>query len=145
MIGRRVGNWILKRELGRGGMGPVFEDRHVSLPSRAAIKVLAPGLESADSFRQRFRREAELQAQLRHTNVVRVLDYFEDGGHWFLVVDYLDRGSLADHLSRSNSLFQQHEPSLAFLEVQAAELARLRRESGLAAAVSRAGGLVLTR
>src|SRR6202035_4662655 len=55
------------------------------------------------SFRQRFQREAKLQAQLRHPNVARVLDYLEDGGQWFLVVEYLDRGSLADVLSRDGA------------------------------------------
>ena len=42
-------------------------------------------------------------------------------------------------------IFQHQEPALAFVEVQAAEFARLRREKGLATAVYRAGGLVLTR
>ncbi len=100
MIGRKIGSWVLERELGRGGMGSVFLAHHVSLPTFAAVKVLSPGLESEDSFRQRFQREADLQAQLRHPNVARVLDYLEDGGQWFLVVEYLDRGSLADLLSQ---------------------------------------------
>ena len=99
MIGRRVGSWILERELGRGGMGAVFQAKHASLQTRAAVKVLSPGLESEESFRLRFHREAELQAQLRHSNVARVLDYLEDGGQWFLVVEYLNSGSLADLLS----------------------------------------------
>ncbi|HXO21094.1 MAG TPA: serine/threonine-protein kinase [Thermoanaerobaculia bacterium] len=103
MIGRRVGSWVLERELGQGGMGSVYLARHASLPTFAAVKVLSPGLESQDSFRQRFQREAKLQAQLRHPNVARVLDYLEDGGQWFLVVEYLDRGSLADVLSRDGS------------------------------------------
>jgi serine/threonine protein kinase len=104
MVGRRIGNWILERELGHGGMGLVFEARHVSLPSRAAVKMLSPGLESEESFRQRFRREAELQATLRHPNVARVLDYVEENGQCFLAVEYLTRGSLADHLSRGENV-----------------------------------------
>jgi eukaryotic-like serine/threonine-protein kinase len=107
MIGRRIGSWVLERELGRGGMGAVFEARHVSLHSRAAVKVLAPGLESEESFRQRFHREADLQARLRHTNVARVLDYLEDGGQWFLIVEYLERGSLAELLSRGESVSRE--------------------------------------
>lgn len=104
MIGRRIGNWILERELGRGGMGSVYEARHASLPTRAAVKVMTPGLESEESFRQRFHREADLQARLRHPNVVRVLDYLEDHGQWFLIVDYLERGSLADLLARGEKV-----------------------------------------
>src|SRR5262249_17301754 len=67
-------------------------------------KVLSPGLESEESFRRRFQREAELQAQLRHPNVARVLDYLEDGGHWFLIIDYLERGSLGDILARGEAV-----------------------------------------
>lgn len=104
MIGRRIGSWVLQREIGRGGMGSVFEAQHVSLHTRAAVKVLSPGLESEESFRRRFQREAELQAQLRHPNVARVLDYLEDRGHWFLIIDYLERGSLGDLLARGEAV-----------------------------------------
>jgi len=53
MVGRRIGSWILEKELSRGGMDAVFEARHVSLARRAAVKVLSPGLEAEDAFRQR--------------------------------------------------------------------------------------------
>jgi serine/threonine-protein kinase len=98
MVGRRIGSWILDRELGHGGMGAVYEARHVTLGTRAAVKTISPGLDSTATFRERFHREANLQAQLRHPNVARVLDYVEDRGEWFLVIEYLDRGSLADRL-----------------------------------------------
>jgi serine/threonine-protein kinase len=107
MIGRRIGSWILERELGHGGMGSVYEARHATLRTRAAVKMLSPGLESEDSFRQRFHREAELQAQLRHPNVARVLDYLEDAGRWFLVIEYVDGGSLADRLASGNKVARQ--------------------------------------
>ncbi|MDQ3283247.1 MAG: serine/threonine protein kinase, partial [Acidobacteriota bacterium] len=98
MLGRRIGSWILEQELGRGGMGAVYRARHVSLKKFAAVKVLTAGLESREAFRKRFQREAELQAQLDHPNVARVLDYLEDGGQWFLVLDYLAHGNLADRM-----------------------------------------------
>jgi tRNA A-37 threonylcarbamoyl transferase component Bud32 len=107
MIGRRIGSWILERELGHGGMGSVYEARHATLRTRAAVKVLSAGLESEESFRQRFHREAELQAQLRHPNVARVLDYLEDAGRWFLVIEYVDGGSLADRLARGEKVPRQ--------------------------------------
>lgn len=107
MVGRRIGSWILEKELGRGGMGAVFEAHHASLPRRAAVKVLSPGLESEETFRQRFQREAQLQAQLKHPNVAHVLDYLEDGGQWFLVIDYIERGSLGDLLARREKVSRQ--------------------------------------
>ncbi len=107
MLGRRIGSWILEKELGRGGMGAVYKARHFSLNTAAAVKVISAGLESAEGFRQRFRREAELQAQLQHPHVARVLDYLEQNGHWFLIIEYLERGSLADLLARGESVTRQ--------------------------------------
>ncbi len=100
LIGRKVGSWVLESELGQGGMGSVYLAKHSSLPIQAAVKVLSPGLESVESFRQRFRREADLQAQLRHPNIARILDYLEDQGRWFLVVEYVNGGNLAEVLAK---------------------------------------------
>jgi len=113
MVGRRVGSWILERELGHGGMGAVYEARHVTLKTRAAVKTITRGLDSAAVFRERFHREANLQAQLRHPNVARVIDYVEDQGAWFLVVEFLERGSLADRLARGERV--THEQAVNWI------------------------------
>lgn len=107
MLGRRIGSWIVERDLGRGGMGTVYKARHFSLDRVAAVKVLSPGQESTEAFRRRFRREAELQSQLQHPNIARVIDYVEDAGQWFLIIEYLDRGSLADLLGRGEHVTPQ--------------------------------------
>lgn len=98
MLGQRIGSWILEDELGRGGMGEVYRARHATLQTSAAVKVLTTGLESEEDFRTRFEREAGTQARLRHPNIAQVLDYLEHEGRWFLVIEYLGHGSLADRL-----------------------------------------------
>lgn len=96
MIDRRIGSWILERELGRGGMGAVFLGRHAKLGTPAAVKALALSAGGDADLQQRFEREAEVHAGLRHPHVARVHDFLEEDGTWFLVMEYLPGGSLAE-------------------------------------------------
>ena len=80
---RRLGDFEIHRELGRGGMGVVYEARQVSLNRRVAIKVLSAGLGLTEKAVQRFRREAEAAGKLHHTNIVPIYATAEvDGTHF---------------------------------------------------------------
>lgn len=96
MIGRRIGSWVLERELGRGGMGAVFLGRHAKLGTPAAVKALTLFAGGDPELRRRFEREAEVHAGLRHPHIARVFDFLDQGDTWFLVLEYLPGGSLAD-------------------------------------------------
>ena len=77
----RLGDFRILREIGRGGMGVVYEAEQESLGRRVALKVLPgsrPG--STPSKLQRFHREAQAAAQLHHTNIVPVFGVGEDDG-----------------------------------------------------------------
>src|SRR4051812_41903885 len=75
----QVGDYRVIREIGRGGMGVVYEAEQVSLGRRVALKVL-PGQVSRDPVTlARFRREARSAAQLHHTNIVPVFEVGKDG------------------------------------------------------------------
>ena len=69
---RRLGEFELIRELGRGGMGVVYEAVQSSLGRRVALKVLADRLGLTPKAAERFRREAATAAKLHHTNIVPV-------------------------------------------------------------------------
>src|SRR5262249_28676242 len=74
----RLGEYRLLREVGRGGMGVVYEAVHAALGRHVALKVL-PFNDLADPVHlERFRREARAAARLHHTNIVPV---FEVGSH----------------------------------------------------------------
>jgi serine/threonine-protein kinase len=94
MIGDRLGDWRIVRELGRGGMGQVYlaqEEAPGKTPGRqAAIKVLSAELALDDGFRSRFQREIEVLQTLNHPNIVRLYDSGTTNGRYFYVMEYVD-------------------------------------------------------
>ena len=92
--GLQVGNYILLRELGRGGHAHIYLGEHRYLKSQVALKFL--NLSSAlheDLVRLQF--EARLLASLRHKHIVRALDFGWERGTPFLAMDYTWRGNIA--------------------------------------------------
>src|SRR5207253_9409996 len=91
---RQLGDFEIVREIGRGGMGVVYEARQVSLNRRVALKVLAAGLGLTPKAVQRFRREAEAAAKLHHTNIVPVYATGEEDRAYFYAMELIDGPSL---------------------------------------------------
>jgi serine/threonine protein kinase len=85
----RVGAYRLVREIGRGGMGVVYEAEHESLGRRVALKVLPVAAAQEAKLLERFRREARAAAQLHHTNIVPVFEVGQDGGVFFYAMQYI--------------------------------------------------------
>jgi eukaryotic-like serine/threonine-protein kinase len=86
-----AGKYRVERELGRGGMGVVYEARHVELDQRVAVKLLLPeALGNAEAV-SRFLREARAAARITSDHVVRVFDVGTvDGGQPFMAMEYLE-------------------------------------------------------
>ncbi|MBN2717683.1 MAG: serine/threonine protein kinase, partial [Deltaproteobacteria bacterium] len=101
------GKYELRRQIGEGGMGVVYEGRHVDLEMRVAIKVLLPFEGDDEDMRTRFKVEARSSASIKHPNVVEVHDFgFTPDGRPFFVMEYLEGESLADLLDRRKVLKQ---------------------------------------
>ncbi|TAH35040.1 MAG: tetratricopeptide repeat protein [Planctomycetota bacterium] len=83
--GRVLGDYRLLAELGRGGMGVVWEAEQISLGRRVALKLLAPQLAPTPEHLERFRREAEACAHVSHPAVVALYSTGQAGGIPFLV------------------------------------------------------------
>src|SRR3954468_3004022 len=80
---RFLGEYRLLREVGRGGMGVVYEAEQESLGRHVALKVLPGGAPAGSSHLERFRREARAAGRLHHTNIVPVFGTGEAGGVHF--------------------------------------------------------------
>ena len=89
--GRRVGDYRLVRELGRGGMGVVWEAEELSLGRRVALKLLPPGRLSGPAL-ERLQGEARAGARLRHPGVVAVYRHGEHGGVPFIAQELVPGG-----------------------------------------------------
>jgi len=86
---RRLGDYTLLRELGRGGMGIVYEAEHESLKTRMALKVMHPRFRAERDHERRFQIEARSAAKLHHTNIVPVFDYGEQDGVLYYAMQYI--------------------------------------------------------
>ncbi len=100
----RIGDYRIIRELGRGGMGIVFEAVHESLGRRVAIKVMPNRTFDDQKYLERFRREAQAAASLHHTNIVSVFGIGQTGEHHYYVMEFVDGEPLSGILSRLNEL-----------------------------------------
>jgi hypothetical protein len=96
-----IGRCRILRELGRGGVGTVYLAKHQTLQIEVALKVLSPAL-SMDNpgLAERFIREAQLAARIRHPNVIAVMDaaHDEPTNLYYIVLEYVGGGALSWHL-----------------------------------------------
>jgi eukaryotic-like serine/threonine-protein kinase len=81
---QQLGDFVLVREIGRGGMGVVFEARQLSLNRKVALKVLGLGLGLTEKAIDRFRHEAEAAGRLHHSNIIPIYATgAHDGVHFY--------------------------------------------------------------
>jgi eukaryotic-like serine/threonine-protein kinase len=86
----QLGDYRIVREIGRGGMGVVYEAEQVSLGRRVALKVLASHLLQDPTQVHRFEREARAAARLHHTNIVPVFGFGQQDGRHYYVMQLID-------------------------------------------------------
>ena len=98
--GRRVAGYRIVRELGRGGMGIVYEAVHVGLDRPVALKVLGTQAAPDSSGRRRFLNEAKTAAGLHHTHIVPVFDVGQVGGLCYYAMQRIE-GSGLDRVLRA--------------------------------------------
>ena len=103
-IGETFAGYRILRLLGSGGMGEVYLVQHPRLPRQDALKVLRHDLSSDTSFRERFIREADLAAGLRHPHIVGIHDRGDYDGQLWIAMDYIDGTDAAQ-------LIQQRYPA----------------------------------
>ena len=124
---QRLGDYRILREIGRGGMGVVYEAEQESLGRRVALKVLSAGSLLDPKQVRRFEREARAAARLHHTNIVPVFGVGRQDGHHYFVMQFIAGVGLdvvLDDLRRLRQAKSEARPA-----------------AGLVAASSRSAGL----
>jgi serine/threonine-protein kinase len=94
----RIGEYVVLRMVGEGGMGKVYEAEERLSKRRVALKVLRPELTRSEEGRRLFLNEMQILAQLEHPNVVRSLATCEVDGQLVMALEYLDGRTLRDEL-----------------------------------------------
>src|SRR5438128_1654954 len=93
-----VPGYEILRELGRGGMGVVYQARQLGLQRTVALKMVLNGIQAGPRDLARFRAEAAAIARLQHPNIVQIYDVGEAAGRPYFVLEFVAGGSLAQHL-----------------------------------------------
>jgi serine/threonine-protein kinase len=122
-------DFVLEREIGRGGMGIVYLGVDVKLDRPVAIKVLPEHLAGVPEVRERFLREARTAAKLSHPSIVPIYRADETDGVVFIVMSYVEGASLAERITAQTVLPMR-------------ELARILRDVALALDYAHAHGVV---
>lgn len=111
MIETTIGNYRITGELAQGGMGSVYRGRHVSLPREVvvkSIKLASFPVQHQGPLKARFLREAYIQSQLDHPNIVRVYEFFTPADNYYLVMEFIEGMSLRDLIRRQGALEPAH-------------------------------------
>ena len=95
----RIPGYEIEAVLGRGGMGVVFRAKHLRLNRTVALKMTLSDAYASTHERERFQREAEAVAALRHPNVVQIHDVGDSEGRPYFTMEFVEGGSLAKELS----------------------------------------------
>lgn len=101
------GKYVLDDTIGQGGFGITYKAIHTYLGQTVVIKTLQESLrcqEDFGRFEQQFIAEAQRIAKCQHPNIVRVLDFFEEAGQSFIVMDYIPGPTLAEEIKQNKRL-----------------------------------------
>jgi eukaryotic-like serine/threonine-protein kinase len=102
--GYKVDRYVLLDLIGQGGMGRVYLARDTRLNRRVALKILSPERMSNPRAIARFQREGRVGAQLQHENLVRIYDFGESLGRYYLVMEYIEGKTIGTLLSEQGPM-----------------------------------------
>lgn len=97
-VGERIAQYEILGELGRGGMGVVYQAQDQRLNRQVALKVILAGGHAGEADRKRFQVEVEAAARLQHPNIVQVYEVGEEDGRPYMALEYCPGGSLEDQI-----------------------------------------------
>lgn len=110
-----AGKFLVKRLIGKGGMGAVYEGTHVEIGKRVAIKLIEPEHARSQEIAQRFRQEARAASRVESDHIVQVFDVGQDD-KWglYMVMEYLTGEDLAKRIDREGHLDLESAIEIAY-------------------------------
>jgi len=126
MIGKAIHQYEVLRELGRGGMGQVYEAKDMRLGRNVAIKVLPDRALQDPLAIERFQREARTASALNHPNIVTIHDIVEQDGQQFIIMEHIQGRTLRRLLNEGVAL-----PELVGVIRQVAQALTVAHEAGI--------------
>ena len=99
LIGRTIGQYRVISMIAQGGMATVYLAVHIGLNRKIALKVLLPVYAQNREFVERFQREAQAAAKLKHPNIIQIYDAGQIEGYYFIAMEYIEGGSLQDKVA----------------------------------------------
>jgi serine/threonine-protein kinase len=100
LTGRQFGAYRIVAALGEGGMAAVYKAYHANMDRYVALKILPPYFAGDPKFVGRFEHEAKTVAKLQHPNILPVFDFGRADGYTYIVMPFVQTGTLADLLSQ---------------------------------------------
>ncbi len=144
--GKQLGNYDVVRRIRIGGMGAVYEGKQrTAFDRRVAIKVILGDYATDPEMRRRFAREARTIARLHHPHILPLIEFGEAQGVLFLVMPFIDGGTLTSHLRQSlpdlsevTAIYQQlldaveyaHDAGLIHRDIKSSNVLLEQRRSG---------------
>lgn len=104
LMGKMLGKYKLVELVGKGGMAYVYRAVDPDLRRVVAVKVMHRYLCEDESFVRRFGREAKAISRLQHANIVGFIDFDCEQDQYYLVMNYINGGTLRDYLAEKGAL-----------------------------------------
>jgi hypothetical protein len=142
LIGQTLGDFVVERLLGRGGMGEVYLARQISLPRNVALKILKPELAGDQQYLKRFEAEAHSLAPIQHPNIVSVYAIGKQDGLHFIALEYVRGIDLRRFIEQKGAL--EEAVALRIARLMAAALVRAS-EAGIVHRDIKPENVLLTR
>ncbi|GIK40978.1 MAG: hypothetical protein BroJett011_48110 [Chloroflexota bacterium] len=104
LVGQTIGQYQIVQRLGRGGMADVYKAFHTGLAVYRALKVIRPEFVTEEGFKERFQREAQAVAALRHPNIVQMHDFGAQDNLYYMVMEFVEGQDLKSYLTHHGQI-----------------------------------------